>query len=288
MSQYTDSPMIIKNPPISARHFRPNHPPSVRQGCVSVYAELHHYSLIAYKIPAERAKAIVPDSFQVEETVQDGRHETWLSVVSVLDQGSQRDGHGVFEQTSYRLHVLRNGNPAHFLLGISLGSLSAVAIRNLWPVPWHLSAMEFQVAYDQTEGRYRGHRLQTQSQWDNASWEISDTGELVLPHQIQQLELPSSLSANALNNYFLRRDGSLGLLRVRYYDLAWTWGRLEHAQSDLLERLGLLTNDELTRPALVAIQHKVTCQIFSPTILGDVQVESHKFEPERRRLPFAS
>jgi hypothetical protein len=250
----------------------------VKQGNVSVVAELRHFSLIVYQIPSERARALTPSSLAIEESVQDGRKTSWISVVSFLDQGSRRDRYGAFEQTSYRLHVVRDGRPSQFLLGISLGSLSAAATRNLWPAPWHLSAMEFQVAYDINEGRYREYRLQTQSQWSTAGWEISDTGESLVPDRFENLSLPSSISANIVNNYFTRRDGELGLYPIRYQGRAFTAGILKNAQSDLLQRLGLLSGDEFMRPTLVAIQRSVSCQIFSPTIVGDHRIIAPKSE----------
>ncbi|MCI0339041.1 MAG: DUF2071 domain-containing protein [Acidobacteria bacterium] len=255
--------------------------PSVKEGTVSVSAELHHFSLIVYTIPVERARAVIPNSILIEESVHNGGQPSWLSITSFLDQGSQRDGQGVFEQTIYRLHVLAERGPAQYLLGISLGSLSAVAIRNFWPLPWHLSAMEFEVAYDRFAGRYCDYRLQTQSQWANANWEISDTGESLLPDHINYLKLPASFFAGAFNNYFSRRDGSLGLYQARYYDWALTAGRLKHARSDLLLNLGLLKRDELLYPTMVAIQRRISCQIFSPTILGDNQSTPFSFSPLR-------
>ncbi len=287
MIKYPDDPTAIAGPSL----FRTSRPPSVRQGNVSISADLQHLSLIIYEIPSQRAQALAPRSFQIEESIKAGRagrKTSWLSVVSFLDQGSKHDGHRGFEQTSYRLHVLSDGKPAHFLLGISLGSLSAVAMRNLWPAPWHLSAMEFQIAYDKGEGRYRDYRLQTQSQWANATWEISDSGESLLADRLGDLSLPSSMAANTFNNYFQRRDGALGLYRSRYQNTAFTLGKLKHAQSDMLERLGLLIDDELLHPTLVAIQHQTSCQIFSPTIVGETRVRTNSFELEQSQLAFAS
>jgi hypothetical protein len=232
-------------------------------------AELRHLSLIVYAIPREKAEAVIPNSFEIEKSWLAGREVAWLSILSFLDQGSRHGRHRISELTSYRLHVLHEGKPGNLLLGISLGSLSAVATRNLWPVPWHLSAMEFNVSYDRDAGRYRDYRLQTQSQWANASWEICDSGQSLLPEQVGSQPLPLSLQGNLSNNYFLGRNGSPGLSRIRYHNLAFTSGKLRHAQSDLVERLGLLRRDELANPALVALQHQVSCQIFSPTILSD-------------------
>lgn len=243
--------------------------PSVKRGSVSVNAEIQNISIILYRLPIERVRSLVPRPLAIETTERGRGCDAWLSVVSFLDLGSRREGHRPFEQTNYRLHVMRDGQPGHWLLGISLGSLSGVGARNLWAMPWHLSAMEFQVSYDKAAGRYSDYRLQTQSQWANASWEIIDSGQSLQLDQAGSRELPSSLAASSLNHYFPRRDAAVGLYQTRYNSIAFTAAKLKHAQSDLIERLGLLTRDEMHRPQLVAVQHQATCQIFSPAIIFD-------------------
>lgn len=252
--------------------------PLAKHGNVSTDTELHHFSLIVYSAPAERAKSLAPDSFEIEESVVNGRKTAWVSVVSFLDSGSRLNGGGAFEQTCYCLHVRRDGVAAHWLLGISLGSLSAVASRNLWSLPWHLSAMEFQADYDSRGERYRNYRLQTQSQWTNASWEISDTGNSLATGQLKESLLPASLLSNTFSSFFERRDGSLGFYRTRYSDLKLAEGQLKHARCDLLEELGLLTGDEMMQPALAATQRIVPCQIYSPTIYGERDSPRRFFE----------
>ncbi len=288
MKKYKQAPTAILNPAAGSYLAEQNQTTSVKTGDVSVYADIQHFSLILYSLPAERARAVVPHPLKIEESSKNGGRVAWLSVASFLDQGAMPGSHGSFEQTSYRLHVMHDGVPANWNLGLSIGSLSAVATRNLWPMPWHLGAMEFNVAYDFTEGRYRGYRLQTQSQWANATWEIIDSGKSLLENDIKHISFPSSLSANTFNNYFTRRDRSLGSYKVRYHELAMTSGKLRVAQSDLLERLGLLTREELMRPTLVAVQRKASCQIFSPTILGMKQSESRGYENRHTRLALAS
>jgi hypothetical protein len=238
--------------------------PMVRRGNVSLAAERQHLSLIVYAVPAERVRALIPSSFEVEETIINGRAMGWISVESFYDLNGA--GHASFEQTNYRLHVLRDGKPCLWLMGASLGSLSAVGARNLWPMPWHLSAMEFHVAYDQMEARYRTYSLQTQSQWANANWQIEDTGEWVGLETIQQL--PASLRHSTATNYFLRRDGIEGQQREKTVNPLFTRGQLKSAQCDLLERLGLLDGDEIKRPALVALQHNLSCQFGAPSAVN--------------------
>lgn len=251
----------VSNPTLSQKFSALRTLPSVNRGNVSLIAQRRHVSLFAYRVPSERVRALLPSAFGVEETHVEGRAMTWISVESFLDQGAI--GHSSFEQTNYRLHVLRNGEACHWLLGTSLGSLSAVGARNLWPMLWHLGAMEFRVAYDKSQRRYREYSLQTQSQWANASWQIEDTGELIGLQAIQ--ELPASLRNSIVRNYFLRRDGIEGQQQMRLLDPLFTRGRLKSAQCDLLERLRLLDNDEIKRPQLVAIQPALSCQFGTPS-----------------------
>jgi hypothetical protein len=236
----------------------------VNRGNISLAAERQHLSLIVYAVPSERIQALLPPSYEVEEAVINGRAIGWISVESFLDVTGV--GHSPFEQTSYRLHVMRNGKPCLWQMGASLGSLSAVGTRNLWPMPWHLSAMEFHVAYDQTEGRYRTYSLHTQSQWANASWQIEDTGEWISPETIQQL--PASLKNPTTINYFLRRDGTEGQQREQRPAPVFTRGQLKSAKCDLFERFGLLNGDEIKCPQLIALQHNLSCQFGTPSAVG--------------------
>lgn len=240
--------------------------PMVSRGHISLAAERHHISLLVYAIPRERISAVIPGSFEVEETVVNGRVAGWISVESFFDWNGMASAS--FEQTNYRAHVLRQGVPCHFLLGTSLGSLSGAGARNLWPMPWHLSAMEFRVAYDHKEGRYRTYRLQTQSQWANANWELEDSGELISSREIAAL--PASLQSSTVTNYFLRRDGHQGQQQMRAFDRSFTRGALKVAKCDLLERLGLLDGKEITHPQLVALQHNLSCQFGAPSAVGAI------------------
>jgi hypothetical protein len=261
-----------------------------------VATEWQHFSVLIYAIPGERVRALLPHPFEAVEIAESEWRRTerrlqmpwsvfqpagrqppaapghrrlaFLSVASFLDSGVNGGG-GAFEQTDYRLHARLDGEPCHWLLGTSLGSLSAVAPRHLWAWPWHLSAMEFRVAYDQVEARYRAYRLHTQSQWANACWEIADSGEpLEVEGHFSSLSQPLPLLLGPLASCFVRRDGQLGASRAWHPHLRCTRGFLKLGRCDLLERLGLLTANELARPALVAVQRRLTCDIYAPSVVG--------------------
>ncbi|MFN0086315.1 MAG: hypothetical protein ACKVX9_13085 [Blastocatellia bacterium] len=238
-----------------------------RESHFSIDAEPRHISILAYAIPMERAESVAPPSFRLEEGAIHNRRRAqraaWLSVISFLDRSEDRES---FEQTSYALHGTRNGEPGHWVLGISLGSLGAVATRNLWPLPWRLSAMEIDASYSPMKGRYAQYGLRTQSEWANAGWRIEDTGA---PVRLEDMTaLPMSLRLPSINRYFTRRDGRMGGQRLRMSEHDFTRGRLRSAECDLLERLGLLTREELQRPFLTALCPSMKLQYGAPSALG--------------------
>lgn len=206
--------------------------------------ELLHRSLISYVLPSERVRELVPEEFPLEET-------TTLTIESFLDSGRTP-----FEQTNYRLQVSLHGKPCSWLLGSSLGSLSGVTARHLYPLPWHLSAMEFQVALDATTDRYKKYRLSTQSQWASADWEIIDTGV------VARAEMPADIT-----DYFVRRDGHIGNYQTTHQTSLATRGQLKAARCEMMHTLGLLNAEELQHPASVILQRAVTCEI-KPAVTG--------------------
>ncbi|HYE74327.1 MAG TPA: DUF2071 domain-containing protein [Blastocatellia bacterium] len=224
---------------------------------------LNHISHITYAIPLERVRPIVPANFELITRNIENDEFALLTVESFLDQGSQafdalsiQARRDAFEQTNYRIHVRLNGQRCGWLIGSSLGSLSAVAARHLWSAPWHLGAMEFQVAYDAINERYQHYRLRTQSQWANAFWELSDSGK-----PISDEFSSKATSEPAMPDYFIRRDGSLGLHKVMHEASLTTCAEILSARCDLLERLGLLTAEELRRPLAVTLERAVNCRI---------------------------
>jgi hypothetical protein len=206
--------------------------------------EMLHRSIISYKLPSERVRELVPVEFTLDDT-------TTLSIESFLDSGRVN-----FEQTNYRLHVSLNGRPCSWLLGASLGSLSGVTARHLYPLPWHLSAMEFQIALDATSDRYQNYRLSTQSQWASANWEILDTGTTA-----------NAETALDVTDYFVRRDGEIGTYQTLHQAISGTRGQLKAGRCDMLSSLGLLSPAELQQPTSVMLQRAVSCEI-KPAVQG--------------------
>ncbi len=243
----------------AARLFAPT---NTLPGEVHTHAELSHVSHIVYAVPSDRVRRLLPANFDPDDLIRPGREHSLVSVTSFLDLGSRAGGQDAFEQTSYRLHARRAGKPVFWLIGASIGSLSAIAMRQMWHSPWHLGAMEVHARYNPAAGRYQEYQLRTQSQWANALWAIADTGEF-----LDGADSPSLLRAvqtSENTDYFTRRDGSIGARCVRIHRPHFTRGRLLTARCDLLERIGLLSRSEMMQPALIAMQHSMSCTFDAP------------------------
>lgn len=200
--------------------------------------DLHHRSVISYAVPSERVRDLIPLEFDLAQKVV-------LSIESFLDCGRSS-----FEQTNYRLHVSKNGKASSWLLGTSLGSLSGVTARHLYPLPWHLSAMEFQVAFDTNSNKYQRYRLSSQSQWANTDWEIVDMGVPLITEK-----------AIEVTDYFVRRDGEIGSYQTIYQTAGSTSGKLKAGRCDLLGSLGILSSVEINHPVSVVLQRAVSCEL---------------------------
>lgn len=199
---------------------------------------LIHRSIIQYQVEKDRIRKLIPAEFDLPEI-------PILSVESFLDRDRI-----CYEQTNYRVQVEFNGQLCHWLLGSSLGSLSAVTSRHMYALPWHLSAMEFHVAFDALNRKYHAYRIRTQSQWANSMWEIVDTG---IPCRSEK-----SLT---ITDYFIRRDSEIGSYQTIYQPSFATHGELKKAGCDWLQSLGILNAAEIKSPIFVSLQQAVSSEI---------------------------
>ena len=219
---------------------------------------LHHYSLLGYAVPVSRLTRILPERLSLVKDVREGAEVGWVWVQSFRDEGGLGEsvvnsrGSVGFEQTTYSVSVETTDGQAQYLLGHSIGSLSAVGARHLWAQPWHLSAMEFQVAWQSAGGRCREYRLQSQSQWDNSRWEFDPAGVEPAGGRGLATHFPTGMDC-----LFSRGGAGLGQRRVRWEELDLQPVKVVQARSEFLERSGLVRGAELSRPALAGVQQVV-------------------------------
>lgn len=229
----------------------------IERGRVMTSIELNHISLILYRIPSSRVCQALPKGTVLDTMIVEGEEFTWLSVVSGIDRGM-----GGVENTTYRLHILVEGRPAHLILGVSLGSLASVGARHLWQLPWHLSAMELQAAFDHERGSYTDYRLQTQSQWDNARWEMSDSGRAIDPQSLYEMGIPATVLSERTRMVSSRASSANCVTEIVQANWMMTRAELKVARSEFLERSGLLTREELARPVLSGLQAQGTVKLY--------------------------
>jgi hypothetical protein len=224
---------------------------------------LHHYSLLGYAVPVSRLTRVLPERLSLLKSERHGEEVGWIWVQSFRDEGGlgelalRSHRSGGFEQTTYSVSVLSGQGATQYVLGHAIGSLSAVGARHLWAQPWHLSAMEFQVAWQSAGGRCREYRLQSQSQWDNSRWELDPmAGEPVELERAARTGSPIPFS-NEVDYLFSRGGEGLGQRRIRFEGLELQRASVAKARSEFLERSGLVRGTELTQPALAGVQQVV-------------------------------
>lgn len=240
-----------------------------------VVSAAQHLSQLLYAVPSERVRRLLPpelvwQGFALAEMPLADTPQAWLSVVSYVDQPAHPlslSSALPFEQTAYRVALKRDGRLYQWLLNLTVGSLSAVGPRQLWPLPWHLGAMELSASYDETAHRYQSYRLHTQSEHINATWVLADTGTPVSATELKTTAPPALLAQPNLQDCFVRRDRQLGQRQTQFRVLEATRGQLLHARCDWLERAGLLTTAELQKPHAVWLSRLASFEQTAPMIM---------------------
>lgn len=220
-------------------------------------ARWHHYSLLGYEVPVSRLTKILPEWLSLVKEERQGEEIGWVWVQSFRDEGGWglADRSEGFEQTTYSVSVESTQGRGQYLLGHAIGSLSAVGARNLWAQPWHLSAMELQVAWQSSGGGCREYRLHSQSQWDNSRWELAPVSTAATGWE-QRSGAPVPFPTES--NYFFSRGGAgLGQRRIRLEGVRLEPVWVVQAKSEFLERCGLVKGAELAKPAVAGVQQIV-------------------------------
>lgn len=239
--------------------------------------ELNHVSFILYRVPLSRIVVDLPASTTPLTSTVDGVEMAWISVISCVDRAL-----GGAESTSYQLHITDGGRPARLILGVSIGSLSSVGARNLWQMPWHLGAMELRASFDTRQSRYTDYRLQTQSQWESACWDITDSGKVIDEECLIGLGVPPEALSDRVRLIYGRAGqtaSSAAVMDIISTDPVMTRAELKTARSEFLEKSGLLTREELERPVLVGLQQ------HGALVITTVPVDRQSIPLNLRKVP---
>ena len=251
----------------------PSNRPATAGTLGKIVSTARHYSQLVYAVPSARMRTLFPTAlkdqqFEVAETSMAGQAYCWLTVTSYLDQKTPLPGitEEGLELTEYRLHVQRDGQPYQWLFNTSVGSLGAVGARHLWTLPWHLSAMEFWLSYQEEALRYQTYRVRMQSEHLSALWDLRDTGEPLADFNTRAV--PGFVTNPVVQDCFLRRDGSVGTRQTRFRLTLSTRGELLQGRCDWLTRQGWLTSTELSQPRFVQLCRSVAFEQEIPRILA--------------------
>jgi len=239
---------------------------------IDVETTLHHFAIITYMVEIDDLLPHVHQRFEPYSILlPDGTRKALVSVVPFLDRDFRLACFpGVswnFAQTNYRAYVTdtESGENVVWFFGTSLDSWTVNLPRLAWKLPWHRAKIRFDVQYDIQECRYKRYRLLTESQWAKIDLELSDTGNP--PNQLigfTDLELGLVLLTHPLKGYFYCRDGRLGSYSIWHDQLQPTEGHVGSASFSLLNRLGLVVNDDLSEVHSVLIQPETDFTIYLP------------------------
>ena len=238
-------------------------------GWYTVKTTLDHFATVTYAVPPERLRPLIHDDFDLHIVSIDGEDRALLSVVSFVDRDFRFRrvpwARWSFGQTNYRIYVRYRDQECAWFLGTTLASRFVAVPRYLWRLPWHGARTTIDARYDATAARYERYLLTTKSEWGAAELTLDDTGEpaALLPG-FSDLETQRLVLTHPVAGYYWRTDRRLGSYRIWHDRIQPTIGRARHARFVLLDRLGIVSADEASRPYSVLIQRSVPFEIYLP------------------------
>jgi hypothetical protein len=240
---------------------------------LDIHTTLRHFALINYAVPVERLRPHIPASrFDITEYEIDGRPMALLSVVPFLDTDFRYIRlapwlHFRFPQTNYRVYVTdrQTQEPAAWFFGTSLGSPVVYLARTLWRIPWYYGRYAVDCHYD--KGRYTKFSYRIKSKWAAAEIELTDTGEAVgLQLGFDDLEEMRLVLTHPVTGFYYRLNGRLGSYSIWHKLMEMTLARPNRLYFGLLERLAVLTKDEMERPHSVFLCPEIDFDIHLPPL----------------------
>lgn len=243
-----------------------------KRGPLDIDAPLHHFALITYAVPAERLTRHIPrERFEIPTFEVNGEQRALLSVVPFIDAGFRFRllpfARFHFAQTNYRVYVIDRETGQHcvWFFGTTLGGWPVHLARLLWKIPWHPAKYAWRCRYDDAAARYVSFIYRVRSEWGDARVELRDTGEPagLLPG-FGSMEEQTLILTHPLEGYFYRLDDKLGTYLATHDVLQLTTAEAVDLRFDLLERLGVLTPQEMRQPHSALIARETVFHIQMP------------------------
>lgn len=245
---------------------------SRKPGVLDIDSPLRHFALITYAVPAERLAPHIPaDRFEIPTFEIEGKQLALMSVVPFIDHGFRFRllpfirFH--FAQTNYRVYVRDRLTGQHcvWFFGTTLGGWPVHVARFLWKIPWYHAKYRWKCDYDPAAGRYQTFRYRARSAWAEATIHVRDTGRPAgLQAGFATNEAMTLILTHPVDGFFYRTDGDLGTYSVSHELLELTEGEPVELSFELLERLGVLTPEEMQAPHSVLISPETVFRIHMP------------------------
>ena len=238
---------------------------------MDVVCQLQHFAIISYAIAPERLRRLIPSQYELDTVDIDGVAMAMVSVVPFDDCDFRyvtvpfwrfRMG-----QTNYRIYIRDrvSGERGVWFLGTVLDSWSRWVPRRIWKLPWHRGRIRFDCQLDPGGEYYHRYRMETRSEWADASVEIEQDGsEVGMLEGFPDVESGLIYLTHPLVGYYERSDGRLGSYRVWHDRLRVKSGRLRQARFRLLEELGLVSEAEQQNPHSVMVSPRIEFTIYLP------------------------
>lgn len=245
-------------------------------GWLDIHTTLAHFALINYAVPAERFRPHIPTSrFLIPQYEIEDKPMALMSVVPFVDTDFRYVRLAPwlklrFAQTNYRVYVIdrQTQEPVVWFFGTTLGSPLVYAARTLWSIPWYYGRYNIDCHYQ--DGRYTKFRYETRSAWASAEIDISVTGQsLTLQSGFENLDTMRLILTHPVTGFYYRLNGTLGSYSIWHKLMEMTLAQPNHLYFSLLERLGILTKDEMKRPHSIFICPQIDFDIHLPPIKID-------------------
>jgi hypothetical protein len=257
------------HPTLQSRLHRP--PPNL----LDIHTTLQHFALINYAVPAERLQPYIPERFEIPEFGINGRPLALLSIVPFIDTHFRYIRIAPwfklrFAQTNYRVYVIDRQTNQHvvWFFGTTLGSPIVFLARSLWHIPWYYG--RYKTSFRHENGRYTQFQYRTESKWAAAEVDIEDTGQpLAVQPGFDTLEEMQLILTNPVAGFYYRMDGRLGSYTIWHDLMEMTLAQPRKLHFALLERLKILTQEEMNRPHSIFITPTIDFDIHLPPVKID-------------------
>jgi hypothetical protein len=240
---------------------------------LDIHTTLHHFALINYAVPAERLRPHIPESrFAIPEFEINGRPQALLSVVPFVDTDFRYIRLAPwlkmrFAQTNYRVYVIYRQTNEHvvWFFGTTLGSPIVYLARSLWRIPWYYG--RYTINCHHRNGRYAQFSYRTESDWGAAEIDVLDTGQpLTLQAGFDDLEQMQLILTHPVRGFYQRLDGRIGSYTIWHQLMAMTLAQPQRLYFGLLERLRVLTKEEMQQPHSIFLCPAIAFDIHLPPV----------------------